>query len=815
MATVFVIPMPTPRSPNAPFFKGERVTDFLDCLEAHATAANVQFNDLPAYVLRYCHRHVRNIIDSSNHWTQHDWATTRSYLVDLYGSNDRKPKNSPERLRKWVKFHADTYVFSRLQDVDRYYREFTAQSTPLISASCLTTNEANFLFYKGIPRSMRKKIKRKIPDAHQTASSAPSIASVLGYLRDEFHEDDIDSFDLDNDLDLFSDSDSDFGLLDIDDLESRFKRPQTVKKKVKSTADTTRVPTGTTVKSQISKPLEALKRQLEAELQAVKNEHDAMLQEFRAMKPTNASNDRLSPTSQYASFLYNDSDDFDSMYMASSYPARSYPPPVSRRTQRTPSPPASPHQVLPKPSTSAAPPMQRRPVATDSKTGRIRQTRDLQDLSMDERRNYVQGKRAKVEFSAASPLAIPHVLPSPSRYAVSILSPQPTPTEPRTNRAHQIADLQEFSINFSRRFPEPSQTRLVSTCNENIAPSFATEYGKIPEGSLSGDDDGTTSDDSLYDSEVPSVASQEYGNEENLTYGSDFDDDISEEQALDDTDIMPQDYEHEEPNDHGDVVTNNSRESLTTSCELDPDRNLNQDCYSCSASTTTSNASTPINDTPQDSGYDEAVEHQRLILAMPDSAKLKTTPLDYGYENARTHGNVPSIELFNHLFVSWDSACPPTDFRELDASTFDANFCSAALLPDNSTLMALRSEDSFHSPSVVSTLLVCPSLPPLLPQEDPQDLINTELRYPPACTKVIDNSASVFKVSTNGTGRQELTENESTIRETNRTDDVTWQFGPLTTVHADSLSIRRSFIPAAKLRRDHLIFSSPDLVLTD
>jgi hypothetical protein len=78
-----ILPMPTPGSPNAPLFKGQRATDFLDSLEAHATAANVPLNDLPGFVLRYCHRRVRNIINCSTHWTQHDWTGTRSYLVDL------------------------------------------------------------------------------------------------------------------------------------------------------------------------------------------------------------------------------------------------------------------------------------------------------------------------------------------------------------------------------------------------------------------------------------------------------------------------------------------------------------------------------------------------------------------------------------------------------------------------------------------------------------------------------------------------------------------------------------------------------------
>ena len=96
-----------------------------------------------------------------------------------------------------------------LQDVDQHYREFTAQSTPLIAVSFITTNKANILFYRGIPSKLRKKIRRKIPEAYQTASSPPSITSVLGFLRDEF---DINSIDDDsNGLELapYSDEDSD------------------------------------------------------------------------------------------------------------------------------------------------------------------------------------------------------------------------------------------------------------------------------------------------------------------------------------------------------------------------------------------------------------------------------------------------------------------------------------------------------------------------------------------------------------------------------------------------------------------------------
>jgi len=55
VTTHILTPMLTPGSPNAPYFKGERVNNFLDSLEVHADSAQIAHNDLPAYVLRYCH----------------------------------------------------------------------------------------------------------------------------------------------------------------------------------------------------------------------------------------------------------------------------------------------------------------------------------------------------------------------------------------------------------------------------------------------------------------------------------------------------------------------------------------------------------------------------------------------------------------------------------------------------------------------------------------------------------------------------------------------------------------------------------------
>jgi hypothetical protein len=58
---------------------------------------------------------------------------------------------------------------------------------------------------------LQKTIKRKIPEAHQTATSPPSIASVLSYLRVQFDINGIeDGSNLgSNDVELASDSDDD------------------------------------------------------------------------------------------------------------------------------------------------------------------------------------------------------------------------------------------------------------------------------------------------------------------------------------------------------------------------------------------------------------------------------------------------------------------------------------------------------------------------------------------------------------------------------------------------------------------------------
>jgi len=210
------IPMPTPGTPNAPLFKGKHVNDFLDSLEQHADSAKIPHNHLPSYVLRYCHTKVCKVISGSEHFSSDDWVAARTYLLDLYGSNNAVLANSPGRLWQWCLKHRETGFITSRKEVDKYYREFTALSSNLTPTRMLV-NDVSLCFYRGIPTSLCAKIKKWIPVANLKTSSPPEVSTLLNLLRAEFDDDDLNAKVDSSNIDLDSDSDSDSSSSDSED----------------------------------------------------------------------------------------------------------------------------------------------------------------------------------------------------------------------------------------------------------------------------------------------------------------------------------------------------------------------------------------------------------------------------------------------------------------------------------------------------------------------------------------------------------------------------------------------------------------------
>ena len=280
VVTTIGIPMPTPGTATAPLFKGKRVEDFLDSLEQHADSARVPHSHLPGYVLRYCHMKVRIVIEGSVVWSGDDWVAARSFLVDLYGSNDSIPVNSPDRLRQWCLNHGESGVVLSRRDVDKYYREFTALSSGLAPSRMLET-ETSLCFYRGIPSTLRMKIKKRIPAANLKTSSPPAISSLLGWLRAEFDEEDLDA--KIGPVSLGLDSDSDSSSSDSDDDIDKTPVARKKKKPTKKVAFEKTIPAVPIMEPKGISPVDMLTRQMED----LRLEHAELL---RSVKAASASN---------------------------------------------------------------------------------------------------------------------------------------------------------------------------------------------------------------------------------------------------------------------------------------------------------------------------------------------------------------------------------------------------------------------------------------------------------------------------------------------------------------------------------------------
>jgi Aspartyl protease len=215
----------------------------------HAANAGLPDSDIPSYVLRYCSSKVKIVIEFCEELGKKDWKVCRDFLIDLYESTDQVPRVSADKLRAWIKQKEKSPAFTRREEVDKYHREFIARSAQLTQKKLIVQTELDMRFYKGLPKDIKKRIRRHIPD-DKTNSNPPGISLVLKLCRALFDDDDLDAESdpdevFDGDLsDLDSDSDSDS---DSDDERKRRRSQRKLKKKKSVRFDTQDVPGATPI----------------------------------------------------------------------------------------------------------------------------------------------------------------------------------------------------------------------------------------------------------------------------------------------------------------------------------------------------------------------------------------------------------------------------------------------------------------------------------------------------------------------------------------------------------------------------------------
>ncbi|KAI0069939.1 hypothetical protein K474DRAFT_1713767 [Panus rudis PR-1116 ss-1] len=242
-AAVLRTPMPQPREPGAPSFKGSQVDAFLEEFEDAAEAAGLDKKKWPERVLRYCSAKVKDVLCHYPQFKGDDWDVAKAKLVELYKSNDDKPRAMLEQLRALTKKTSQMDGFTSLRQVDSYIRKYVAIAGNLKDRDIITENEYNLQFYKGLPSAVRGRVRSSGQLKSTSSKKADPMDDVAKIVRQLYDQDDIDAIPDDEEGYLApsdsddSDSDSD----ESDDSSSEDEKPKK-KKKAQSQPQVTQQP---------------------------------------------------------------------------------------------------------------------------------------------------------------------------------------------------------------------------------------------------------------------------------------------------------------------------------------------------------------------------------------------------------------------------------------------------------------------------------------------------------------------------------------------------------------------------------------------
>lgn len=206
--------MPDPKDPRAPKFKGKHVHAFVQSLEHLAIACGMSDAELPGYVLRYCSREVRNVLINEEVFRGTAWPPTKERLIYLYESQTSQFKASVRKLRKFVRKQAKKKRVRNRKTLDEYRNKFVQHLGNLVKKKEFAENEANVMFYQGLPAKLREAILPMLREEGKalgttvSKSCPPPIESVLNAARDYYSSDDINRLDSDDDDDDSDDSSS-------------------------------------------------------------------------------------------------------------------------------------------------------------------------------------------------------------------------------------------------------------------------------------------------------------------------------------------------------------------------------------------------------------------------------------------------------------------------------------------------------------------------------------------------------------------------------------------------------------------------------
>ncbi|KAJ7357883.1 hypothetical protein DFH08DRAFT_953090 [Mycena albidolilacea] len=191
-----IVPLPIPRTSEAPMFDGKRLMEFMSILRQHGLRAGISRDDLVPYILQYCTEDVKNVLRHSPELKPgaHDWAAAEEEMRSFYGSEDQPTLYSVEDLRQFCNETSAKPPFETRSDIEAYMRRFREIAGTLLDENLLTQKEIDIHFVTGLPKKTFKQVDNKLPAANRVITNPPSIKEVRKLLDGLFVPNSLQTF---------------------------------------------------------------------------------------------------------------------------------------------------------------------------------------------------------------------------------------------------------------------------------------------------------------------------------------------------------------------------------------------------------------------------------------------------------------------------------------------------------------------------------------------------------------------------------------------------------------------------------------------
>ncbi|KAJ3740104.1 hypothetical protein DFH05DRAFT_1529390 [Lentinula detonsa] len=183
--------MPIPRTPLAPHFNGWYIEDVLQQIILHATAAGeTDQNQMVKYIVMYSSDQVKETIRYMPFFNADNpnasWETAKEVLKRLYGTRDKPTEYTEEELKEFCRDCAAKSSFNKLKDLEKYYRDFIAVATSLLSKEQITENKYSYYFVLGLPHSMKEWFLSAAPEGKRTRENPPTVMQSFDIIKTRF-----------------------------------------------------------------------------------------------------------------------------------------------------------------------------------------------------------------------------------------------------------------------------------------------------------------------------------------------------------------------------------------------------------------------------------------------------------------------------------------------------------------------------------------------------------------------------------------------------------------------------------------------------